>query len=73
MDTEPHARRDAALLTPKEAATFLRCSRQWLAVMRMRGQGPAYLKHGTWVRYRVADLTAWTEARRVQTSQLAAA
>ena len=34
------------LLTPKEAADFLRVSLSWLAKARMRGDGPPYAKFG---------------------------
>ena len=33
------------LLTPKEAADFLRVSESWLAKARMRGDGPPYVKY----------------------------
>jgi hypothetical protein len=56
----------SALINPRDAAVYLGCSRQWLAVLRMKGTGPAYHKHGSWVRYRVADLDAWVERHRVQ-------
>jgi predicted DNA-binding transcriptional regulator AlpA len=65
----PHS----ALINPRDAAVYLGCSRQWLAVLRMKGTGPAYHKHGSWVRYRVADLDAWVEKHRVHTAGLASA
>ena len=34
------------LLTPREAADFLRVSESWLAKARMRGDGPPYVKVG---------------------------
>ena len=60
-----------ALLSPKQAAQYLHCSRQWLAVLRMQGTGPSYIKHGAYVRYRVADLDAWAERHRVETGDAA--
>lgn len=56
-----------ALVSPKQAAKYLHCSRQWLAVLRMHGDGPSYIKHGAYVRYRVADLDTWAERHRVNT------
>jgi hypothetical protein len=56
----------SALVNPRDAAAYLGCSRQWLAVLRMKASGPAYHKHGSWVRYRVADLDAWVDQHRVQ-------
>ena len=40
------------LLTPREAADFLRVSKSWLAKARMRGDGPPYVKVGRSIRYR---------------------
>ena len=39
------------LLTPKEAAQFLRVSESWLAKARMRGDGPPFMLFGRSVRY----------------------
>ena len=39
------------LLTPREAAEFLRVSASWLAKARMRGDGPPFSKIGRAVRY----------------------
>jgi hypothetical protein len=60
-----HSLHKGALVAPKQAASYLRCSVQWLAVMRMHGRGPSYIKHGGWVRYRVSELDAWTERHRI--------
>lgn len=49
------------LLTPHEAAEFLSLSTSWLAKLRMKGDGPAYVKLGRRIRYRRSDLLAWTE------------
>jgi hypothetical protein len=56
-----------ALIGSRQAASYLGCSPQWLAVLRMRRAGPDYVKHGSWVRYRVSDLDAWTERHRIST------
>ena len=58
------------LLTPKEAAQFLRLSLSWLAKARMRGDGPPYVKLGGSVRYRESDLVQWLKSRaRLSTSE----
>jgi hypothetical protein len=54
-----------ALINARQAAVYLCCSAQYLAVLRMRRAGPAYIKHGAWIRYRIADLDAWTDRHRV--------
>jgi predicted DNA-binding transcriptional regulator AlpA len=59
-----------SLLTPKEAAQFLRLSLSWLAKARMRGDGPPYVKPGRSVRYRKGDLVQWLKSRaRLSTSE----
>ena len=50
------------LLTPKEAACFLRLSESFLAKARMRGDGPRYRKLSRAVRYSKSDLEAWLRA-----------
>ena len=53
---------DLELLTPKEAAGFLRLSESFLAKARMRGDGPRYRKLSRSVRYLRADLLLWLKA-----------
>jgi hypothetical protein len=53
---------DVELLTPKEAAGFLRLSESFLAKARMRGDGPRYRKLSRSVRYLRADLLLWLKA-----------
>jgi predicted DNA-binding transcriptional regulator AlpA len=58
------------LLTPREAAEFLRVSISWLAKSRMTGMGPAFIKVGRSVRYAEGALSQWTRGRqRMSTSQ----
>ena len=58
------------LLTPKEAAHFLRFSTSWLAKARMRGDGPPYSKLGRSIRYPEAALHQWTKSHlRLSTSE----
>lgn len=49
-------------LTQREAADFLRLSERTLERYRRTGTGPAFVKLGRRVVYRIADLTAFTEA-----------
>jgi predicted DNA-binding transcriptional regulator AlpA len=51
------------LLTPREAADFLRVSESWLAKARMRGDGPPFLRIGRSIRYRQSDLLRWMRSR----------
>jgi hypothetical protein len=67
MNTNLHALPKTTLIGSRQAAAYLGCSSQWLAIHRMRHTGPAYIKHGAWIRYRVADLDAWTERHRIAT------
>ena len=58
------------LLTPKEAAFYLKVSESWLAKARMRGDGPPYIKVGRPIRYSEAALLQWMKSRqRLSTSQ----
>jgi hypothetical protein len=52
------------LLTPEEAAHYLRVSLSWLAKARMRGDGPAYVKLGKSVRYTELALVQWMKLRQ---------
>lgn len=66
MSTAP----SSVLLTPVEAARFLRVSLSWLAKARMRGDGPAYVKVGRAIRYSDAALSQWMRSRqRLSTSE----
>jgi hypothetical protein len=48
-----------------DAANYLGVSAAALRAWRARGDGPAYYKLSKSVRYRLADLDAWLERRRV--------
>ena len=56
------SKQDEVLLTPKEAARFLRLSESFLAKARMRGDGPRYRKLSRAVRYSMSDMLAWLKA-----------
>ena len=56
-----------------EAAAYIRLSASTLAKMRVRGDGPAYIKAGRAVLYDRRDLDAWLAAhRRRSTSEYTA-
>jgi hypothetical protein len=58
------------LLTPKEAAMFLRVSLSWLAKARMSGDGPPYIQIGRSIRYSEDALIQWMKGRqRLSTSE----
>jgi helix-turn-helix protein len=48
------------VLTPKEAAAYLRVSFYWLKFMRLNGRGPVYIQSSSrYIRYRRVDLQVW--------------
>ena len=57
-------RKESPILTTTQAGTYVGLSRRTLEKMRTAGTGPAYRKHGRYVRYHIADLDAWSTARR---------
>ena len=64
----------AELLTVEQAADYLTVSCSLLNKLRVHGGGPAFCKLGRGVRYRLSDLQAWVQARRVNsTSEVQAA
>jgi predicted DNA-binding transcriptional regulator AlpA len=62
------ASRSDPLLTPKEAARFMRVSESWLAKARMRGDGPPYVQIGRAIRYQQSDLITYIRSRRRQST-----
>jgi hypothetical protein len=59
------------ILTPPEAARFLKVSLSWLAKARLSGTGPVYRKAGRSVRYLRSDLERYLAASvRTSTSQI---
>ncbi|MEK4034910.1 helix-turn-helix domain-containing protein [Methylocystis sp. IM3] len=62
MQRDSSASSSRALLTEKEAAEFLSVTDRVLQAWRVRGGGPAFVKLGRCVRYRVADLEAFIAA-----------
>lgn len=55
----------AAALDTLEAATYLSIERSTLKRWRVTGKGPAYVRAGSKILYRVADLDDWLEAHLV--------
>lgn len=60
----PHDR----LLTRAEVEVNFGLSRRYLEISAVRGDGPPMVKIGRSVRYLVADLRQWIEARRVNST-----
>lgn len=56
-----------AALNTRQAATRVGLSAGHLENERSAGRGPAYIKLGGAVRYRIQDLDAWLESHRVST------
>ena len=63
---------DAVLLKPAEAASFLLTSVGTLAQWRYLRRGPAYIKVGRSVAYRLGDLLAYVERTRISHDGVAA-
>lgn len=57
-------------MTARDAASYLGISAGWLAIMRCRGQGPAFHRLGKrmGIRYRLSTLEKWAAAREVETT-----
>jgi excisionase family DNA binding protein len=66
IDAMPTATATPELLTPDEAAEYLRVKPQTLAVWRTtKRYDIAYVRVGARVMYRRSDLDAWLESRTV--------
>jgi hypothetical protein len=66
------AQPDKPFLNTLEAAAWLRLTKNTLEKMRVQGNGPAYRKHGRYVRYHIEDLVEYSQAnRRRSTSDVA--
>ncbi|WFU14368.1 helix-turn-helix domain-containing protein [Bradyrhizobium sp. CB3481] len=51
-------------LNTAEAAAWLRLTKNTLEKMRVNGTGPAYRKHGRYVRYHIEDLIEYSQANK---------
>lgn len=57
--------REAELLTVREAADLLRCSKSYLDKLRCAGGGPEFVRLGVRkILYRRLDLLNWAKSRR---------
>ena len=72
--SDPGCFGEQELLTPREAATYLRVSKSYLDKLRVYGDGPRFLRPGKRkVFYRKSDLDAWLARRSFDsTSEYAA-
>lgn len=59
---------NANLLAPPQLAEQIGVTVQRLAVMRMEGTGPNFIRLGRSIRYRREDIDAWIEANIVTTA-----
>jgi len=58
------------LLSPEQAAEYLGYTARFLAIRRMKGDGPKFVKiSARAVRYRQADLDAWINERVVSSTK----
>ena len=57
------------LLTTREVAEILRTSSRQIANMRMRGEGPPYLKFSRRVLYDIKDLEQWLDRHKQKTAE----
>jgi len=53
---------ESPFLNTKEAAAWLRLTKNTLEKMRVQGRGPVYRKHGRYVRYHIEDLVDYSNA-----------
>lgn len=65
--TTTHAPTHDRLLTPEDLYAITQIRPKTLSNWRSEGRGPAYVKDGGCVRYRMSDVTAWLNAKRVDT------
>ena len=56
------------LLNRREVEAEFGISARFLEISAVRGDGPTMVKIGRAVRYRIADLRQWIEARRVSST-----
>lgn len=65
MEQVPH---DERLLTRTEVQQYFGLSRRFLEVSASHGDGPAQIKIGRSVRYKVSDLREWIDAKRISST-----
>lgn len=64
-----HAQNELKTLGEKEAAELLGVAAKTLQGWRWRKTGPAYLKIGRRIRYRITDLTCYLDSQTVRAAQ----
>lgn len=55
---------ESPFLNTKEAAAWLRLTKNTLEKMRVNGTGPIYRKHGRYVRYDIEDLVDYSKSNK---------
>jgi excisionase family DNA binding protein len=62
---QAHPSPETDLLTVREAASYLRCSKSYLDKLRCSGGGPEFVRLGMRkILYRRSDLSNWARVRR---------
>ncbi|MFB6724945.1 helix-turn-helix domain-containing protein [Kribbella sp. NPDC056345] len=61
----PETRATSSVLTPQEAADYLKVGCSTMKRWRLRGEGPRYAKVGKAVRYREVDLDEYVKGQLV--------
>ncbi|MEH2535141.1 hypothetical protein V1277_005561 [Bradyrhizobium sp. AZCC 1588] len=64
MTTKSDREGENPFLNTVEAAAWLRLTKNTLEKMRVHGTGPAYRKHGRYVRYHIEDLLEYSRASK---------
>ena len=70
MHTETSAWTAETIQEP-DAARYIGLSRAYLRQARAKNRGPAYIRFGRAIRYRIADLDTYLAAHRVETREAA--
>jgi hypothetical protein len=73
MQAQKEAAANRRMMRAGSASAYLGLAESTLAKMRMRGDGPAYIKANKVVLYDSADCDAWLDQRRRQSTSEAAA
>jgi len=55
------ARKGSPFLNTAQAAHYIGLAERTLETMRGHGQGPAFRRHGRFIRYHIDDLDAWSQ------------
>lgn len=68
MQTPPLKSTQSAIMTVRQAATYLGLAVSTLNKWRCHGGGPIFIKMGRAVRYRAEDLDAFMDGRRASST-----